>query len=200
MKSRESYGKKSLSILDRFGVFLSFLAIKKYFPPSANLNVLDLGCGYYATLLVALGNRIKKGIGVDFMINAELKKKSHLSFVESSIEQAFNQLTEYTPHIIMILSVLEHLPKPATVLNACYKLLPQEGLLLINVPTWRGKFFLEFSAFKLGTSPKIEMDDHKMYYDKRDLWPMLVKAGFKPSQIHLKYHKLGLNLFAVARK
>jgi hypothetical protein len=42
------------------------------------------------------------------------------------------------------------------------------------------------------------MDDHKMYYDKRDLWPLLVKAGFRPHDIRLRYHKLGLNLFAAA--
>jgi hypothetical protein len=74
------------------------------------------------------------------------------------------------------------------------------GLLLVNVPTWRGKFFLEFSAFQLGTSPVVEMDDHKMYYDIRDLWPLLVRAGFRPSRIQLAYHKLGLNLFGVVRK
>ena len=50
-----------------------------------------------------------------------------------------------------------------------------------------------------GLSPQVEMDDHKMYYDKRDLWPVLVKAGFSPSRIALRYHKFGLNLFAVAR-
>jgi len=72
--------------------------------------------------------------------------------------------------------------------------------LLINVPTWRGKFFLEFSAFRLALSPKVEMDDHKMYYDKRDLWPLLVRVGFRPSRIALNYHKFGLNLFAAAVK
>jgi len=44
------------------------------------------------------------------------------------------------------------------------------------------------------------MDDHKMYYDKRDLWPVLVKAGFLPSNLKLRYHKFRLNLFASARK
>jgi hypothetical protein len=71
---------------------------------------------------------------------------------------------------------------------------------LPRVPTWLGKRFLEFSAFRLGLSPKVEMDDHKMYYGERDLWPILVRAGFKPSQIQLGYHKFGLNLFAAARK
>ena len=73
-------------------------------------------------------------------------------------------------------------------------------MLLVNVPTWRGKAVLEFSAFRLSTSPAVEMNDHKMYYDKRDLWPLLVRAGFLPSAIRLKNHKFGLNLFAAARK
>ena len=43
------------------------------------------------------------------------------------------------------------------------------------------------------------MDDHKAYYDPRDLWPMLVEAGFKPRNISCFRHKFGLNTFAVCR-
>ena len=39
-----------------------------------------------------------------------------------------------------------------------------------------------------------------MYYDKRDLWPLLVRAGFRPRLIRLRYHKWGFNLFAVAQR
>ena len=74
------------------------------------------------------------------------------------------------------------------------------GVAVGKRPDMERKRFLELSAFRLGFSPKVEIDDHKMYYDKRDLWPMLVRAGFKPSQIRLRYHKFGLNLFAAARK
>jgi len=59
---------------------------------------------------------------------------------------------------------------------------------------------LELSAFKFRTSPACEMDDHKMYYSKRDLWPLLVRAGFKPSRIRLEYRKLCMILFATAIK
>jgi hypothetical protein len=38
-----------------------------------------------------------------------------------------------------------------------------------------------------------------MYYDVRDLWPVLVRAGFRPSQIRCLSHKLGLNTFALCR-
>ena len=100
----------------------------------------------------------------------------------------------------MLISVLEHLAEPQFVIQSTWRLLRRSGLLLVNVPTWSGKRFLELSAFRFGFSPKVEIDDHKMYYDKRDLWPMLVRSGFKLSQIRLRYHKFGLNLFAAARK
>lgn len=60
------------------------------------------------------------------------------------------------------------------------------------------KPILELSAFTFGTSPACEMDDHKMYYSKRDLWPLLVKAGFKPSRIRLNYQHAFMTLFAAA--
>jgi hypothetical protein len=92
------------------------------------------------------------------------------------------------------------LREPLFTLESIWQLLKPSGVLLVNVPTWLGKFFLEFSAFRLGLSPKFEIDDHKMYYNKRDLWPLLIRSGFKPSQVKLYYHKFGLNLFATAMK
>jgi hypothetical protein len=44
------------------------------------------------------------------------------------------------------------------------------------------------------------MDDHKNYYDPRDLWPLLVRAGFKPSEIQCYRHKFGLNTWAQCRR
>ena len=68
------------------------------------------------------------------------------------------------------------------------------------VPSWRGRWFLELSAFRLGLSPKDEMDDHKNYYDVKDFWPLLVRAGFVPSRIQCVSHKFGLNTFAVCTR
>ena len=52
----------------------------------------------------------------------------------------------------------------------------------------------------MGERPALEMDDHKNYYDERELWPLLVRAGFKPSRIRLHYHKFGLNLFGAVQR
>jgi hypothetical protein len=70
-------------------------------------------------------------------------------------------------------------------------------MCLVNVPSWRGKRYLEFSAFKLHLSPAEEVADHKTYYDPGDLRPLLLEAGFRPDDIECYTHKFGLNTFAV---
>jgi SAM-dependent methyltransferase len=199
-RTNESYGQKELSFVDRFGVWLSQRAIRHELPRRADLEVLELGCGFRAAQLVALAPRLRHGVGIDFQIAPELASLEKLTFHQGMIEEVVPRLVGQTFDAVLLISVLEHLRDPLVAIEAARSLLKGSGVLLINVPTWRGKSFIEFSAFRLGLSPKVEMDDHKMYYDKRDLWPLLVRAGFKPSRIRLRYHKFGLNLFAVARR
>jgi 2-polyprenyl-3-methyl-5-hydroxy-6-metoxy-1,4-benzoquinol methylase len=199
-RTHEAYGEQRLTFVDRAGVWLSQRAISRHLPDRSNLEVLDLGCGFRATQLRALGSRIKRGTGVDLRIAPELQTLKKFTFHEGTIEETLPKLQVERFDVIMLISVLEHLRDPLVVIEAARRMLKPSGVLLINVPTWRGKSFLEFSAFRLGLSPRIEMDDHKMYYDKRDLWPLLVRAGIKPSLIKLRYHKFGLNLFAAATR
>jgi 2-polyprenyl-3-methyl-5-hydroxy-6-metoxy-1,4-benzoquinol methylase len=198
----EAYGQtRQPTLVDRFGCWLSARAIRRHLPPGrTGLKVVEVGCGYHAANLVALAPLLEEGVGIDFQINPALKGHGPLRFIESTAEEALGGLASETYDCVLIISVLEHLWNPQQVLQECHRLLKAGGVLLVNVPTWRGKFFLEFSAFKLGTSPALEMDDHKMYYDRPDLWPLLVRAGFKPSRINLYYHKFGLNLFGVVSK
>jgi SAM-dependent methyltransferase len=199
-RTHQAYGQQSLTFVDRAGVWLSQRAVLRHLPERAGLEVLELGCGFRAAQLVALEGRLKHGVGVDFQIAPELRAREKFTFYEGTIEETLPKLAGKGFDAILLISVLEHLVNPLLVIQSAREMLKTSGVLLINVPTWRGKSFLEFSAFRLGLSPKLEMDDHKMYYDQRDLWPLLVRAGFKPSQIKLRYHKFGLNLFAVARR
>ena len=196
----ESYGQKGLSLLDRFGVYLSRRAILRWLPARAGLHALDLGCGYRAMLLRSLLPHLESGVGVDVRVDPETKNDPRLSFVEDTLENALPSLEDGRFDVVLLISVLEHLADPLTALEHCRRVLRPGGTLFVNVPTWRGKFFLEFSAFRLGTSPAAEMDDHKMYYDVKDLWPLLVAAGFRPSRIKCFAHKLTLNTFAVCDK
>lgn len=199
-RTHEAFGQKELTIVDRFGVWHSQRAIQRALPHRTDLDVLDLGCGFRATQLVALAPRLRRGVGVDFQIAPELAGVDKFTFHQGTIQETLPMLSAQSFDAVLLISVLEHLSDPLFVIEAARNLLKDSGILLINVPTWRGKSFLEFSAFRLELSPKVEMDDHKMYYDKRDLWPLLVRAGFRPSRIKLRYHKFGLNLFAVARR
>ncbi len=196
----ESYGEGGLTLVDRFGVYLSKRAILRRLPSRTSLSVLDLGCGYRATLLRALSPHLREGVGVDVRIAPAARAADKLSFHEAVIEDALPELEDNRFDLVLLVSVAEHLWEPVPVLEQCRRVLRPGGFLFINVPTWRGKTFLEFSAFRLGTSPALEMDDHKMYYDVRDLWPLLIRAGFKPSRIKLSYHKFGLNLFGAVQK
>jgi SAM-dependent methyltransferase len=199
-RAQESYGQHGVTWVDRFGVWLSQRSIRRWLPAGNDLRVVELGCGYRATQLLALRDRMQTGTGVDFTIAPEIKSLPGMVFHEGPIEDTLPKLASGAYDVVLLISVLEHLREPLAALASAQRLLRPGGVLLVNVPSWRGKFFLEFSAFRLGLSPKVEMDDHKMYYDKRDLWPLLVRAGFRPSAIRLHYHKFGLNLFAAATK
>ena len=197
-RSAASYGQHGVSLVDRFGVWLSQRAIRKWLPQTGKLRAVELGCGFRATQLVALRDRLGSAVAVDFKIAPEVRSLAGFECYEGPIEDTLPQLGKGTFDVVLLISVLEHLREPGDALIEARKLLKPGGVLLVNVPTWRGKYFLELSAFKFGTSPKTEMDDHKMYYDTRDLWPLLVRAGFLPSKLDLRYHKFGLNLFAAA--
>ena len=73
------------------------------------------------------------------------------------------------------------------------------GTLFINVPSWLGKRVLEFAAFRLKLSPVEEMEDHRRYYNKRELWLELRSSGFAPSKIKIHRHKFGTNVYAVVK-
>lgn len=196
----KAYGQQPLTAVDRLGVWLSARAIRRVVRARTGLRVVEFGCGYHACHLAGLYDRLTEGVAVDFSLAPELGQLRRLKLIEGSVEDALPELATEHFDLVLLISVLEHLGNPSEILRAARRLLAPEGVLLINVPTWRGKTWLEFSAFKLALSPRVEMEDHKMYYDKRDLWPLLIQAGFLPSRVRLRYHKLGLNLFATARR
>lgn len=196
----QSYLQHGDTFVDRLRTRLVQREILKRLPKQDNLRVLDLGCGYHATYLKAIGERLAEGVGVDFHVSEESRRHPRLSFVNSSIEDALPDLPSNSFDVVLFISVLEHVWEPGQCLDHCHRVLKAGGRLLVNVPTWYAKPVLELSAFKFGTSPACEMDDHKMYYSKRDLWPLLVRAGFKPSRIRMHYEKLCMILFSMSVK
>jgi SAM-dependent methyltransferase len=195
------YGANGLSLVDRFGVYLSQRPIRNVISGYDKPDVLDIGCGFEATQLRALTSLIHTGVGIDASVSDDAKATPGLRFIEGTAESALPTLEPGSFDVVMMISVLEHVWEPLETLRFCRRALRPAGSLVVNVPNWRGKEMLELAAFRLKMSATAAdaLDDHKTYYDKSDLWPLLVKAGFKSSQIRMRYHKFGLNLFAVAK-
>lgn len=199
----QSYGQHSkFTIVDKLGLHLSERMILKHLNSFKNkaIVMLDLGCGYHAPFLKKLAPYVSLAYGIDVAVSPDVKSLDNTRILEDSIESSLPKMENSYFDFILMNSVLEHLDDPLLVLKQCYRILKDDGLFLLNVPTWTGKFFLETSAFVFRLSPQSEVNDHKMYYDKKDLWPLLIKVGFKPSGIRMKYHKFGLNLYAVCKK
>jgi ubiquinone/menaquinone biosynthesis C-methylase UbiE len=189
-----------LTWVDRAGIWLSARQILRFVGDFAGKKVGDLGCGYHASFARTRLMLAERVVLVDLSLADDLKGDSRIHAIEGRLPAALCELPSRSLDVILIISVLEHLDHPEQVLREIYRVLSPDGVCLINVPSWRGKYWLELSAFGLGLSPAEEMDDHKRYYDVKDLWPMLVQAGFRPSAIRCFAHKFGLNTFAVCRR
>lgn len=196
-----SFGEDyKLTWVDRFGVWLSALQVRRHVPDFTGRSVGDFGCGYDARLARTLIGTAGRITLVDVSLAPDLKQRQDVRAIEGILPAALSRLESQSLDAVLCLSVLEHLWQPREMLSECYRVLAPGGLCLINVPSWRGKHWLELSAFQLKLSPREEMDDHKCYYDPRDLWPLLVAVGFRPSNIRCFKHKFGLNTFAVCRR
>jgi SAM-dependent methyltransferase len=194
-----AYGQeRDPTFVDRFGVWLSGRAVRRHAELDGK-RVGDFGCGYEASFARSLIGRAGELTLVDLKLADDLKRDERVRAIEGPLPDSLAELESGSLDVVLCLSVLEHLSEPQRMLDEIHRLSAPGGVALINVPTWRGKRFLELSAFRFGLSPAEEMDDHKRYYDPRDLWPMLVRAGWRPSAIRVRRHKFTLNTFAVCR-
>ena len=187
------------TLVDKFGVWLSGYQIRRHVPSFAGKRIGDFGCGYQAAFARSVLGEVAGAVLVDVALADDLKADGRVQAIEGRLPEALAGLPSGSLDVVMIVSVLEHVTEPRRLLAEARRLLTPGGVLLVNVPSWRGKRYLELSAFRLGLSPAAEMDDHKMYYDVKDLWPLLVEAGFLPSRIDCFSHKLGLNTFAACK-
>jgi len=175
--------------VERFGVWLSARQIRRFVPSFAGKRVGDFGCGYQATFARTVLGEAQSLVLVDVALADDLKSDPRIQAIEEPLPAA----------LVMLPDASLDVSDPAGLLREVRRLLAPGGVALVNVPSWRGKRYLELATFRLRLGAASEVDDHKMYYDVRDLWPMLVAAGFRPSGIKCFPHKFGLNTFAVCR-
>lgn len=184
--------------------------LHKNFSPQKNLQrahseikMLDIGCGYEGKLLVEASPHIGCGIGLDSKIDRECDYPKNLEFIEGDLHSSLSFLSEKESFdFVTMINVLEHLDDPKEVLTSVFALLKPGGIFYVLVPSWFAKPILEFLYFKIGSNKNEfnSLNEHKQYYNKRDLYPLLVKVGFKPSDIHMKWAKFFMSCVAVCHK
>lgn len=200
MTKPEAFGEATaLSFVDRFGVYLSSRRLRKEVRDFRGLRVADFGCGYFATFARTILSDVQSMTLADLKLDPELAANPKVMALEGDLQESLAGVPDQSLDVVMCISVLEHLEDPVSTLKHFKRISAPGGILLINVPSWRGKYFLELSAFRLGLSVGDSIDDHRFYFDPRDLWPLLVRAGFRPKNISCFKHKFGLNTFAVCR-
>jgi len=196
----ESFGERhKLTFADKIGVWLSNRRILKLVRTENSEVIADIGCGYEARLVNVLPLTIKEYIAVDVSLSTNLAKDGRIKPIEGLLPEALCGIPNGSVDLVILNSVIEHLEEPEVAIKECIRVIKPGGVIFVNVPTWLGKTVLEFLAFRLSLSPAIEMNDHKNYYDKRQLWRVLRKCGVLPINISVRRHKLLLNVFAIGR-
>lgn len=196
---KTAFGQERTTVMDRAGVWLSGHQIRRRVGRLDGKDVCDFGCGFEATFMRSVLAEVRSATLIDIAVADDLKSHPKVTVIEGELPGVLATLPDKSLDVVLGMAVLEHLWEPAETLAHCRRLLRPGGICSINVPSWLGKPVLEFLAFRLGLSPADEIDDHKTYYDPRDLWPLLVAAGFVPHGIRCFRHKFGFATFAVCK-
>jgi SAM-dependent methyltransferase len=114
--------------------------------------------------------------------------------LEGKIPNSIEAIPKNSVDIVFANNIIEHLENPLQLIKEFKRITKSESLIYINVPSWTGKIFLELAAFRFHLASRIEMQDHKNYYDRKSLWTLVRKSGFMPSQITIRKTKFGLNI------
>jgi SAM-dependent methyltransferase len=195
-----AYGQsRNLTSVDRLGVWLSARAVGRMAGDLTGKRIGDFGCGYDARLVRQLLPIVSSAAIVDVELAPDLIDQPKVTAHRGLLPKTMADIADRSLDLALCMSVLEHLDDPHLMLAELRRVLVPGGTCIVNVPNWFGKRFLELFAFRLGLAPADEMDDHRTYYDPRDLWPMLVRAGFLPHNIRCFRHKFGMNTLAVCR-
>lgn len=196
LRSR-AHGQDNEALLESFLHSYRSKKILPYIPRAA--RVLDLGCGYRGTLLRSISSRIDTGVGIDLDVE-QLNMPANIRLIRGRLGEKDLPFRDNSFNLVNASALLEHLDDPEAVLSEAYRVLGNQGTLLITVPSIFAKPVLEFLSFRMGLISRQEVADHKRYYTKGSLVEALAAVGFRCEVIKCGYFQLGFNLIAIAKK
>jgi 2-polyprenyl-3-methyl-5-hydroxy-6-metoxy-1,4-benzoquinol methylase len=179
-----SHGQERETILESFlrsyrhAATLGFL--KKHSSQNT-IHGLDIGCGYYGAF-VNKANTLENVhfVGCDLSVN-EADKNLFVSDVFDLHLKTDNQFD-----VIVLHAVLEHVENPKALLLSMLTIMNKSGHIIMTFPSPKAKRILEFLSFTLGIISKIEIEDHKNYWN-RETFAQYLKQKSIPLSIK-KHH------------
>jgi len=153
--------------------------IVKYFSKSG--KALDIGSGLGEVLSVFQENGWDC-TGIEF--NEFAAEYSHKTFKLNIINKSiydFESTQEYD--VLMLWGVLEHFYEPVEILRKAYKLLRDDGILLLEVPSADSVLVRYYEKTARHVDRIIEGDRHIMLFSIQSFVEMTEKAGFIPVEI-----------------
>jgi len=147
----ESYEQhRAPTLVDRFGVWLSARALRRHVPSFTGKSVGDFGCGYNARFVRSVLHKLERAVLVDVALAPDLQSDERITAIEGALPEAMRGVDDASLDVVLCISVLEHLWEPLETLAELRRIVAPGGACLVNVPSWRGKRFLELSAFRFG--------------------------------------------------
>jgi len=153
--------------------------ITKYFKKPG--KILDIGCGLGEVLSIFQENKWDC-TGVEFnKFAANYARNSfNLNIINKSIYD-FNETNQYD--VIMMWGVLEHFCNPIEILKKSYKLLKDDGMLVLEVPSADSMLVRYYAKTSKPVDRIIEGDRHIMLFSEISFKEMINKACFYPIEI-----------------
>lgn len=193
----ESHGQTQHALLEpllaSFRYSHSLRLIRRMRSQGIQVEGFDIGCGFAGNFVVQ-ANRLE---GVHF-------RGGDLSVAQKPYLFEFNlsrpaPLT-FSPNLITLHAVLEHVDNPAQVVEYIHSILQPGGYFLMTAPSNAAKHVLEFLSFRLGLISRIEIEDHKQYFNRTSLYKLLQKPTGPFDRVEHSYFQLGLNNLAICQR
>jgi len=187
-------GTKKFNLIDKIIAYIRLHEVMPYVEKKD--TILDFGCGHQAYFLLNVKENIKKGIGIDY--DVEAIKDKNIELINYNFKGKLPFKKKYFDKIFL-LAVLEHVPtdKVNKLFFEFNRILGEKGKVILTTPTPASRFLLEFLAYKLHLISESEIRDHKKYYSKVDI-EKVTRNIFKMDKY--KKFELGLNSLCVLNK
>lgn len=147
-------------------------------------SVVDIGCGNAHRLLKladVLGHNVKL-IGLDLQHEASTiaaARQKNVILVEGNLESDLSALPDGECDFIIMNQVVEHLRNPKLALQALYKKLSPDGLLLIETPNVGG---LDYRLFKDKYWGHWHIPRHLNLFTQKSLAELGIQTGYRVIQ------------------